>query len=420
MEAWFEDLAAGPVTSLSFSVQTCPHSEEKYGAPGLQFWVPEFLVGTSDAFIVGVDSQVFEELRPEDRRGVLLVQGMADDVEYMATHPSRSLLALVCRNGALQVWDYSMKLLMNLREFITAGANPPPGQLRSRAADVKAKPMCLAYDPSDEFLVLGFSSGLLRFVNVDTLVDVISFNIGTESITHVKFSANGLYLAAYDAGGHLMIYKRPHGSKSHQHRQSAAAEESKHDATAATARNDIYLYLGRIIPHKGVLAGFEFCKRESIDILVSVGTDRRCIEYNLSASSVEAGIVIADAPVVIELTAKPTAFLWHPHIGNDVEDRLIYSTDDFKFKNINADSKLCRKTTLAPSFGGCINSLIAIPSTDPEIAGRYYAFSTAERVVGLGCLPLTGDPNEVSSINENRFFKYLKYALLNLNILKMS
>lgn len=74
LEAWFEDLAAGPVTSISFANGVCPIPDGRGGVPGMHFWVPEFLVGTSDAFIVGVDSQIFEELRPEDRRGVLLVQ----------------------------------------------------------------------------------------------------------------------------------------------------------------------------------------------------------------------------------------------------------------------------------------------------------------------------------------------------------
>ena len=74
LEAWFEDLAAGPVSSLSFASGECPVTDGSAGAPGLHFWVPEFLVGTTDAFIVGVDSQSFEELRAEDRRGVLLVQ----------------------------------------------------------------------------------------------------------------------------------------------------------------------------------------------------------------------------------------------------------------------------------------------------------------------------------------------------------
>ena len=45
------------------------------GAPGLKFWTPDFLVGSADAFVVGVESALFEEVRKEDRRGTLLMQG---------------------------------------------------------------------------------------------------------------------------------------------------------------------------------------------------------------------------------------------------------------------------------------------------------------------------------------------------------
>ena len=97
--------------------KSCPYPEGEGGSPGLQFWVPDFMVGTSDAFIVGMESQCFGEVRPEDRRGTLLMQGFADDVTGVTCHPSRSLLALACHAGSLQVWDYELKLLMNLREF---------------------------------------------------------------------------------------------------------------------------------------------------------------------------------------------------------------------------------------------------------------------------------------------------------------
>jgi hypothetical protein len=53
LEAWFEDLAAGPVSSVSFSMQKCPYPPSEAGSPGLKFWVPDFIVGTTEAFIVG-------------------------------------------------------------------------------------------------------------------------------------------------------------------------------------------------------------------------------------------------------------------------------------------------------------------------------------------------------------------------------
>ena len=57
LEAWFEDLSAGPVQSISFSNQNNIYKDLEAGSPGLKFWVPDFLVGTSDSFVIGEDDQ---------------------------------------------------------------------------------------------------------------------------------------------------------------------------------------------------------------------------------------------------------------------------------------------------------------------------------------------------------------------------
>lgn len=53
LEAWFEDLAAGPVTSVSLAHMACPYAPGEGGSPGLRFWCPDILVGTSQAFVIG-------------------------------------------------------------------------------------------------------------------------------------------------------------------------------------------------------------------------------------------------------------------------------------------------------------------------------------------------------------------------------
>ena len=40
----------------------------------LDFSVPDIVVGTRNAYIVGLEAIVFEEVEPEARRGTLLVQ----------------------------------------------------------------------------------------------------------------------------------------------------------------------------------------------------------------------------------------------------------------------------------------------------------------------------------------------------------
>lgn len=65
-------------------------------------------------------------------------------------------------------------------------------------------------------------------------------------------------------------------------------------------------------------------------------------------------------------------------------------------KEFNADSKQCRKTTLAPTFGNPPNKLVTLPPM--ENGENRYVYSTAERIVGIGCVPLTGNPTEVMGI----------------------
>ena len=75
--------------------------------------------------------------------------------------------------------------------------------------------------------------------------------------------------------------------------------------------------------------------------------------------------------------------------------RFIIANDEFKIKEFNADSKQCRKTTLAPTFGGPPNKLLTLRFNGSI---NHYAYTTAERIVGLGCLPLTGDPTQVMGL----------------------
>ena len=64
-----------------------------------------------------MESSIFDEVRPDERRGVLLMQGIASDITSVACHPSRPLVAFSSSDGSLQMWNYDMKLLMNLRVF---------------------------------------------------------------------------------------------------------------------------------------------------------------------------------------------------------------------------------------------------------------------------------------------------------------
>lgn len=398
LEAWFEDMAAGPVTSVSFTIQSCPFPADEAGRPGLQFWVPDFIAGTAEAFIVGMESAVFQEVRVEDRRGTLLVQGMADDVSSLSCHPLKPLLAVGCYNGTLQVWDYEMKLLMNLREFSTKTGQISISSKKNSdgLGGGLLRPQCLSFDPSGEYLAVGFTSGHIKLLRTDTFEDVASFAPTPNTVVGLRFSPSALYLAAYDSGNHVLLFKRSSVGGGND-------DESSETSLSLEGGDDLqnFVYIGRAKAHKAPITGVEFGLKEGREVLLSVAEDRRVVEFNLQISSVRLGLCTGDIPASIESTARSTAILWHPRIGEDIEDRFITVNDEFKFKEFNADSKQCRKTTLAPTFGGPPNKIVLMPpdaSDETHSKTRYYAYSTAERVVGLGCLPLTGDPSKVMGL----------------------
>jgi len=371
LEAWFEDLSAGPITSISFSEQDCPYAKGEAGIPGLKFWTPTFVIGTSEAFIVGVDTSIFDEVRADDRRGTLLLQGFNDEISGVACHPWRSLVAFICYNGTLQLWDYDMKILMNLKEFNNKSANN-----NAHEKTQIMRPQCIAFEATEGLLAVGFTSGHIRFLNVDTLEDTASFAPSSETMISLKFSPSGDYLSSFDSSNRVFVFRRVK------------------DRNMKTE----YIYIGRVLAHSAPLSGIEFGLREGQETLYSIGEDRICVEYDLQSSSVETGVIChrdSNYLAKIEATARPTAISWNPLAEGDVEERIIICNDEFKFKELNADSKQCRRTTLAPTFGGPINCMIPVAKNGIK---SHFVYSTASKVIGMGCFPLTGNPSEVMGL----------------------
>ena len=382
LEAWFEDLSAGPVTSISFSIQDCPLPETEAGSPGLSFWVPDFTVSTSDALIIGVESMLFNNVRPEDRRGTLLLQGMADEIVNICCHPTLSLLVVACAQGSLQVWDYELKLLLNLRELNSRDSK--------KIRDVKNthKPTTLSFDPLGFYLAVGLTSGQIKILTAESLEDLCILTPTTCAICHLSFSQSGSFLACSDSDGRVILFRR-HGDDGISSHTKVTVSK---DRTAS-----VYTVIGRCKAHTGAICDLIFGSRDGAEVLFSVGVDRRCQEYDLKLSSVAEGIVSSEKSVRIEVSSRPTALMWYPRAPDDVEDRFVIVNDEFKFKEFNTDSKQCRKTTNAPMFGGPITKLLAIGNAK-SIDSTFYAYSTAERIVGVGTFPLVGNPENVMGL----------------------
>ncbi|RHY53309.1 hypothetical protein DYB26_001921 [Aphanomyces astaci] len=333
--AWFEDLCAGPVMAVSFAnVDAAPASADV-------FTVPEFIVSTSSAFILGITPSIHDEYDVEKRRGTLLMQGINDEIHGLAAHPASNHIAVSCYSGAIQLWDYVGKRLVMLRSFDRD----------------KLRPQCLTYHPSGKHLLVGFTNGTIKIISATTLEDVTTFRQAKNAIVDVKIAADGSFIAAIDAHNYLYLWRS---------KAMVATDADELDTT------DLWSYIGRCKSHTKPITGLEFgMSPDQQALLVTVGEDKMLVDYSLSRSSVMDGIILNAPPQKIEQSATPTTFFWHPDMPGVHEDLVVIANDEYKFKQWNANNKTCRKTTLHPTYGGPLN-----------------------RVVGVLKLPLDGNPHK--------------------------
>ena len=376
--AWFEDLQAGPVTSVSFANLPAPSPQEIDG-----FTVPDFVVGTTKALIVGVEAAVFNELKADRRRGTVLSQGFDAPVSGIAVHPAATQMAIVTSVGTLALWDFVEKRLLNVRVLENVD---------------KRIPEVLAFDPSCTFLACGQSDGTLTLLDSQSFQDLkrCEFKNSLGNILHVKFSANGTLLATSDADRCVALYK--YTTDINVLIQEGLGDEDPAEIEGVTGG---WIYIGKSRSHSKTITGLEFgTSIDGRDLLISIGEDRTVVEYDLDNSSVVQGLQQRGNTVSTEQVAYPSACMWHPKAPGAREDLFITANSEFKFKVWNSSNKTCRKTSLGPTYGGPITKLIRQPLVGGATDGvdEFVAYSTAYKVVGLCKIPFDGNPTRAMGL----------------------
>ncbi|EGB04140.1 hypothetical protein AURANDRAFT_55327 [Aureococcus anophagefferens] len=410
LEAWFEDIDAGAITSVSFTIPVTPNQtgtrDQSRPSPDLSLAitekeqlhsssiqqprrppVQEFFVGTRSATIVALDLACFQATDPSNRRGTVLIQGMSDQVHSLAAHPKIPLLLIACNSGALYLWDYDSKHLQTIRVFDVT----------------RLQPCSVAFDPAGRFAVVGFTSGIVKILDAHTLSEIgASFKVTKDAISALTFSQDSQWLALADSS-HTVALWRFANTDSNDTNTREFPPTSRHKEPL---RDQSWIYIGRYRSHVKEITGLEFGSRGNDTItLVSTSADRTLLEYDLSISSVENGLCLQSPPCLLEETARPTACLWHPNLRGDFEDRIITCNTDLKLRQWNANNKQCRCTSLGPTYGGPIVKLSGLMQARNRDIGNvqyapsdFLAYSTVSNVAGLIKLPLDGNPNKTIGI----------------------
>ena len=208
--AWFEDIQAGHITSISFADQGAnAGGPSASAAPTAQagqvsmeeFAVPDFVVGTSSGKVLQLDSKTMEHLTADKRRGKLLVQGFDDEVHALDAHPTLPLFAVGTSKGSLQIWDVDDRKMVAYRKFEegeSSSSGSATGHATNKAAgttgsggkktdvsasltaasaaakgpahkdeliNASAQIQCLKFGPKGLLLAMGFANGFVKVVS---------------------------------------------------------------------------------------------------------------------------------------------------------------------------------------------------------------------------------------------------------------
>jgi WD40 repeat protein len=369
VQAWFEDLSAGSVKSISFEKSIDEGEGDEYGLPGGggvgvddDFKCPNFLVSTGSALVVLVESKLFYELSPDDRRGRLVLQGLDSAVHGLCCHPQLPLVAVCGYSGFLHLWNYNTRSLHLVKIF------------------ERLVPHILQFSPDGKILAVGFTNGWCKLLNSKDLSEIVSFRESKDIVTHAAFSFDSTYLALAHADRCVCLYRY-----SHRHNDKNYPKE--------------WVMAAKQRVHWRPIVGLCFSGQESEKLrLFSVGEDRRLVEYGVKGTEYGgSGLQIVTPDTIVEQEARPTGCIWYPFGGRAKGDnqKVLTMNDEYKFKLWNTGDRSCRKTALAPTYGGPICKMQPV-YRDPGIVAedQFMLYATQEKVLGLVQLPLDGNPHK--------------------------
>ncbi|MBZ3891492.1 WD repeat-containing protein 66 [Sciurus carolinensis] len=352
---WYSHFKLSCIRSLSFSITPASSTEESNFPPdctlkGDLFVVRNFIIGTSDASVyhVTTDGTKLEKLFIEPK----------DAICAISCHPYQPLIAIGSFCGMIKVWDYEKKKYLFSRIF-------------EKGLGVQS----LTYNPEGALIGAGFTEGTVYILDAMSLGNETPepFKYSRTSVTHVSFSHDSQYMATADIKFTVAVYM-----------------------VVVKNGQRVWEYLARLRSHRkciqSLLFGVHLDSNEPR--LLSLGTDRLLIEYNLLKSHKD-NLEVLD----IHRTDQgnyPTCMVWYPPLVRELF--LLICNSGYKMKLFNSTTKMCRKTLLGPTYGSPIKQTQVLPvKTTLDLQRRYLVFINKNKV-GLQILPVDGNPHKTCAI----------------------
>mmetsp|Transcript_33102 Transcript_33102/g.55453 ORF Transcript_33102/g.55453 Transcript_33102/m.55453 type:complete len:898 (-) Transcript_33102:322-3015(-) len=354
LAAWFDDMHAGPITSISFSPSKSKSVWESDSHD--KFSAPDFLVGTSKSRVVCMKTAAFKRM-DVPKSGEQVLEGVYGHLAALAAHPLRPEFSVSGDAGVLWAWNYSSKQLVSTREF------------------EKLRISHLVYSSDGASLIVGCTNGTLRILDPNSLADKQAFRFATTGCVRLAVSGDCCTIAMADESGMVGVVTYGHGRS-----------------------KDKWEFVGKHGSHTGLITGLVFEGLGQVARLWSVGEDGVLVEYDLQNTSVGAGVQLVKYTDVGRGAAIPTALAVAPASEKAASGRSIITADSaFKFRTYDSVSQVRQRTVISPTYGGPpVNMQVFHPAG--QVDKPLLAYSTNEKMVGLCAFPLDGDPHKAMGL----------------------
>jgi WD40 repeat protein/Ca2+-binding EF-hand superfamily protein len=380
--AWYEEINAGPIISLSFAANSASNQGPNSANQALsspekgqfnvnsisssmeEFSVPQFLVATAQGKLISLENSDSEAQKAEKRRGKLLVNGFDNNITCLAAFPNNSYFAAASNSGEILLFDLDDRSIVASRRFFSGeaakegqfhahSANLPKKQVNSSQKSTKDEIVnhsnvisAINFSPSGEILAVGFASGFLKLVSASEtsyFTDLANFSRSSSSITHLAFSPDNLFLAVADAESCVGLYRYYYRDEEKE-KSVEWIYIGKYRAHLSPIVNIFWenhansslnivnsSSTARLDPEKSLLHALNTLEtNKSYPRLFSLAQDRILQEFFIEKATIRAGLAIRNSTEIEQISA-PTASLARK---NEItgKNQLFTANKEYKIK----------------------------------------------------------------------------------------